>query len=131
MRLPHPTRRLVFRAWREDDLALARALWGDAEVSALVGGPFDDSVVRERLAIELANQRDHAFAYWPLVLAGEDVGICGLKPKYPERNIPELGFYLKQSHWGQGLAVEAGESVIALAFDVLGVAALFAGHHPE
>jgi RimJ/RimL family protein N-acetyltransferase len=58
--LPLSTARLTFRAWRDDDLSTARQIWGDARVTALVGGPFDDAAVAARLAVELANQRDAA-----------------------------------------------------------------------
>jgi RimJ/RimL family protein N-acetyltransferase len=103
--VPAPTARLTFRSWREDDLPLALSLWGDPQVSALVGGPFDEAAVRERLGTELANQRDHGIAYWPIAVAGEDVGCCGLKPRDPANRIYELGFYLLPAHWRGGLAV--------------------------
>jgi [ribosomal protein S5]-alanine N-acetyltransferase len=129
---PAPTARLAFRMWRDDDLPLARALFGDARVTALVGGPFDDEVVRARLATEIATEREHGYQYWPMFLYdGTHVGCCGLKPRDPAHNIHELGFYLRAEHWGQGYAAEAGQSVIAFAFDTLGAAALFAGHHPD
>lgn len=134
MRLPDPTASLRFRAWRDDDLPLVRTLWGDPQVVALVGGPFDDAAIADRLAFELYNQREHGFAYWPIFTHdGEHVGCCGLKPKprEPSLGIPELGFYLRPRFWGRGLAVEAGHSVIALAFGALEADALFAGHHPE
>ena len=143
--LPAPTPRLQFRAWSEDDLPLAMALWGDPRVGALVGGPFDEAQVRARLASELANQATHGVAYWPIATLDErpapatrgpagsidslDVGCCGLRPRDPARRIYELGFYLRVEHWGQGYAVEAGRSVIAFAFDTLGAPSLFAGHH--
>jgi len=108
------------------------AIWGDPKVSALVGGPFDAAAVAARLATELANQRDHGIAYWPIFLHdGAHVGCCGLKPREPAQRIYELGFYLTPSYWGGGYAVEAGTSVIAFAWDVLGAPSLFAGHHPE
>ena len=108
--VPTATARLRFRLWTAGDLPLARALFGDPRVTALVGGPFDDAAIAARLALELAHQRDHALAYWPIAHGGDgDVGCCGLKPR----------------------AVEAGASVIAHAFGVLGAAGLFAGHHPE
>ncbi|HEY5933667.1 MAG TPA: GNAT family N-acetyltransferase [Kofleriaceae bacterium] len=129
MRVPDSTASLIFRAWREDDLPLARALWGDPRVS-----PFDDAAIAERLEFELHNQREHGFAYWPIfTLGGEHVGCCGLKPKprEPSLGIHELGFYLRPAFWGRGLAVEASRSAIAHAFGALGAAVLFAGHHPE
>ncbi len=113
--LPAPTARIVFRAWRADDLALATALWGDARVAALVGGPFTEQQGRDRLATELRDQDEHRVAYWPLVVDGVDAGCCGLKPREPARKIYELGFYLRFEHWGRGLAVEAARSVIAFA----------------
>lgn len=146
--IPHSTARLTFRRWSEADLPFAKALFGDPRVTALVGGPFDDAAVAARLATELANQRDHGIAYWPILLYGsKEIGCCGLKPRLPPpRSGPEtgpappaaraprvyeLGFYLLPPYWGQGFAVEAGASVIAHAFDLLGATALFAGHHPD
>src|SRR5688572_33284214 len=52
VQVPASTERLQFRAWRDDDVPLALAIWGDPAVSALVGGPFDERAVRERLAAE-------------------------------------------------------------------------------
>ena len=130
--VPRATSRLVFRAWRQDDLPLATALFGDPRVTGLVGGPFDERAVQARLATELANQRDHAIAYWPIFEHGGDhVGCCGLKPRALDRRCYELGFYLRPVYWGRGLAPEAGHSVIAYAWDELGATALFAGHHPD
>lgn len=130
--VPPPTARLAFRTWRDDDLPLARAVFGDTRVTALVGGPFDDAQVEARLAAEIATQRDHGYQYWPVFLHdATHVGCCGLKPRAPAQRIYELGFYLRVEHWGRGYAVEAGRGVIAFAFDVLGAASLFAGHHPD
>ena len=128
--VPRPTERLRFRLWQDDD-ALARELFGDARVTALVGGPFDDAAIAARLASELGMQREHGFAYWPIALYDKaDVGCCGLKPR-PTPGELELGYYLKPAFWGTGLAVEAARSVVAYAFEVLGTRALFALHHPE
>jgi RimJ/RimL family protein N-acetyltransferase len=127
--VPAPTARLAFRLWRDDDLPLAMALWGDPRVARLVGGPFSDEAVAGKLATELVNQRTHGIAYWPLVSGGADVGCCGLKPRSAKSL--ELGFYLRVEAWGQGLAAEAARSVIAYAFGPLDVPALFAGHHPD
>jgi [ribosomal protein S5]-alanine N-acetyltransferase len=126
---PAATARLAFREWLDTDLPFAHQLFGDARVTALVGGPFDDAQIRARLAGELATQRAHGYTYWPIAThAGEPVGCCGLKPRAIGL---ELGYYLVPAYWGGGYAVEAARSVIAHAFEVLGVAELFALHHPE
>ena len=133
MRHMHPaaTTRLTFRTWRADDLPLARALFGDPQVTALVGGPFSDAQIATRLATEIATQAAHGYQYWPMFAREDFVGCCGLKPRDPAANIHELGFYIRPAYWNQGYAVEAGRAVIAFAFDTLGARGLFAGHHPN
>ena len=128
---PAGTDRLAFRLWREEDLPLARALFGDPRVTALVGGPFDDATVEARLAAEISCQRTHGYSYWPVFVADDFAGCCGLKPRDPAARMYELGFYLRPAFWGRGLAVEAGRAVVAFAWEVLGATGLFAGHHPE
>jgi RimJ/RimL family protein N-acetyltransferase len=124
---------LGFRSWSEADLDLALALWGDAEVTRLIGGPFSREQVRARLVREMATLREHGVQYWPIFLlaTGEHVGCCGLRPYRLEERVYELGVHLRQPYWGQGYAEEADRAVMGYAFGVLGAAALFAGHHPS
>ncbi len=123
----------MFRSWRAEDWSVAIALWGDPRVTALIGGPFSECKVRERLETEIKHQRQHGVQYWPVFLeqSGENVGCCGLRPYDPSRRIFELGFQLRAEYWGQGLATEAAQSVIEHGFTAIGALALFAGHHPE
>jgi [ribosomal protein S5]-alanine N-acetyltransferase len=89
---PAATARLAFRTWRDDNLPLALALFGDPRVTALVGGPFDTAHTTARLAADIAMQREHGYQYWPLFLHdGTHVGCCGLKP-HPGDVPIELGF---------------------------------------
>lgn len=126
------TERLGFGTWAEGDLGLARRLWGDARVTALIGGPFDESQVRERLAREIATQAELGVQYWPLFRLGDGafVGCCGLRPVPGSPAFLELGFHLCPEHWGQGYATEAAGATIHHAFATLGVHTLIAGHHP-
>ncbi len=119
--------RLGFRRWTEDDLDLAFQLWGDAEVTRLIGGPFSREYAAARLAREMASD----LQYWPIFLreTGEHVGCCGLRPHRPD--LPALGFHLRPAYWGRGLGEEAARAVIDHAFHTLGITALFAGHHPQ
>ena len=48
------TSRLGFGTWTPDDLPLAVGLWGDAEVTRLIGGPFSEDWVRDRLEREIS-----------------------------------------------------------------------------
>ncbi len=125
--------RLTFRTWTRQDGSLALKVWGDARVTSFVlAQPFNQAQVQERLRQEIERQTRHGMQYNPMFLraTGELVGCCGLRPRPSPAGILELGFLLRPEYWGQGLATEAAQAAAAHAFDVLGAAALFAGHHP-
>jgi len=124
--------RLGFRCWTANDLPLANQLWGDAEVTRLIGGPFAPDMIRARLAKEIAQMQERGVQYWPIFLLDGDrfAGCSGLRPWQLERRVYELGFHLCRAFWGHGLALEAARSTIDYAFRTLEAAALVAGHHP-
>lgn len=125
--------RLGFRCWTEADLPIALELWGNPEVTALIGGPFTSEQVHSRLIHEIVQMTRYGFQYWPLFLLEDDrnVGCAGLRPYQPEREVLEFGVHLRHAFWGLGLASEASRAVIDYAFGCLGAVALFAGHHPS
>lgn len=131
---PSETERLRFRTWSEADVALANELWGDPRVTKLIDAreKLSEADVRERLAREIKTQNEDQISYWPLFETRGDrfVGCAGLRPYGDDAQVREFGVQLVYSCWGQGFATEAGRSVIAYAFDGLGLDALFAGHHP-
>jgi ribosomal-protein-alanine N-acetyltransferase len=132
---PHflTTDRLGFSYWHEDDLALAMTLWGDPRVSAFIGGPFTEEEVSTRLAREIEMLLARKVQYWPVFLLqdGELAGCAGLRPYRNDEHVLELGFHFRPQYWGQGIAQEAARAMIAFAFEILDLKALFAGHHPE
>jgi RimJ/RimL family protein N-acetyltransferase len=114
------------------DLPLALALWGDVRVTGFIGGPFSHGEIVAKLEGEIASSSAQGVQYWPLFLLRNDahVGCAGLRPYRLDDHVYELGFHLRPLYWGRGLAAEAGQAIIALAFQRLGATALFAGHHP-
>ncbi|MGC2283510.1 MAG: GNAT family N-acetyltransferase [Candidatus Acidiferrales bacterium] len=122
-----------FRCWTEQDVPLALALWGDPEVTAFIGGPFTEEMVRARLTKEIVQMQECGVQYWPIFLRDGDqhAGCAGLRPHRPEERIYELGVHLRRNFWRQGLATEAASAVINYAFITLRARALFAGHHPN
>jgi ribosomal-protein-alanine N-acetyltransferase len=124
--------RLGLRCWTEEDWQLARGLWGDLEVTKFFGGPFSQEAIRERFELQIRNQANLGFQYWPIFELGsaEFVGCCGLRPYWPEKVVHELGFHLRPKFWGQGLAMEAARAVIPYSFERIGAKGLSAGHHP-
>lgn len=127
------TERLGFSYWSNEDLPLARQLWGDPEVARFLGGPFKEEQIRQRLERHMALLRDYNVQYWPIFLleTGDHVGCGGLQPYRMDEQIYELGFHLRRAYWGRGMAEEAARAVIRFAFESLGLKTLFAGHHPE
>ena len=123
---------LGFRSWSDADIDLAMGVWGDPEVTRLIGGPFSPRQVRERLSREIATMQSHGVQYWPifLVATGDHVGCCGLRPYKSEEGIYEIGVHLRRIYWGQSYAPEATRAVMEYGFNTLGVKALFAGHNP-
>jgi [ribosomal protein S5]-alanine N-acetyltransferase len=130
---PPPTARLEFRLWRRADVELATKLWCDPRVMRFIGGPYSRDEVLARLAREEGNDAAHAIQYWPVFVADTFAGCCGLRPHETESgaHFREIGFQFLPAFWGAGYASEAARAVIAYAFDVLDVTALFAGHHPQ
>lgn len=126
------TERLCFSTWQGDDIALAQAIWGDAEVTKLTGGPFLSVEVAERLAAEIENWHKYQVQYWPLFRLSDFtlVGCCGLRPRDMEARVAELGFQLCRRSWGQGYASEASRAVIERA-RAQNFTTLIAGHHPS
>ncbi len=126
------TARIGFRVWSEADFDLAMRLWGDGEVTRLIGGPFSPEHVRDRLNREVANRQAYGVQYWPIFLlsSGEHLGCCGLRPYRLTERIYEIGVHLRAMFWRQGYGGEAARAVIDYAFDRIGAHALFAGHHP-
>jgi [ribosomal protein S5]-alanine N-acetyltransferase len=127
------SRRLGFRHWADEDFPLAQALWGDPEVTRLFGGPFPQEMVRTRLAHEIRTSEERGIQYWPIFLLEDHqhVGCAGLRPHPAQEAALELGFHLRPSFWGQGLATEAALVVLEYAFSTLGIETIFAGHHPS
>jgi len=125
--------RIGFRAWSDADMDLAMALWGDPEVTRLIGGPFSPAQVRARLIQEITTEREHDVQYWPIFLrtTGEHVGCCGLRPYGAQAGTYELGAHIRRQHWNHGYAEEASRSVMEYAFACLQAGALWAGHHPD
>jgi RimJ/RimL family protein N-acetyltransferase len=125
------TSRLGFRPWRDDDLPLAAALWGDPEVTRYIGGPLSPAAAAERLRAEMATEAVAGIQYWPIFQLRDaaHVGCCGLRP-YRDR-VPELGVHIRPAFWRRGFALEAARAVIEHAFGALGAAALFGGHNPD
>jgi RimJ/RimL family protein N-acetyltransferase len=142
---PRDTARLTFQEWHEGDFELAKELWGDGRVTRMFDrrDHLDDAAVAERLARELRNSAVHGVQYWRIHTRAEPsefVGVCGLKPPWfvPSASAAtatvrcfEVGAHLRPQFWRSGFAPEATAEVLRHAFEELGAAEVYAGHHPQ
>jgi len=127
------TDRMGFSKWSTGDLPFAQLLWGNPKVTKYIcaNGSFDDCQIRDRLNLEIENDKKHGIQYWPIFELSSHafIGCCGLRP-YGEETY-EIGFHLRPEYWGRGYAAEAASRVMEYAFSDLRAAKLFAGHHPH
>ena len=127
------TDRIGFSKWNNDDIELAKQLWGNPDVTQFIcaTGVFSPEDISARLAKEIDNDRNFGMQYWPVfeLATGELIGCCGLRP-YSD-GIYEIGFHLRPEFWRKGFAVEAATAVIDYAFRTLHADGLFAGHNPK
>lgn len=116
------TARLILRPFTFDDLDALHAMWIDPAVRRYL---FDNvAISRERaeeiVAAAIAAGARNGRGMWLVhdAPAGEPCGFCGFLPREDEA---ELIYGLLPRVWGRGYAIEAARTVIAHAFDVLGV----------
>lgn len=118
------TPRLVLRPFVSQDLEALHAFFIQPDVRRFL---WDDRVVsrdtvQALIAASLASFSAHGFGQW----LAEDrtsctlVGFCGLRPIDETPEI-ELLYGLVRERWGEGLATEAGNEVLAYAFVRVGL----------
>ncbi|MFD2647681.1 GNAT family N-acetyltransferase [Devosia albogilva] len=88
-------------------LANNRAIY---EVLSRLPHPYAES--DGRFFVEHIARGDEEFA-WAITSEGQFIGTIGLH-LLPDQ-VPELGYWLGQPHWGFGYATEAGRAVVAAA----------------
>jgi RimJ/RimL family protein N-acetyltransferase len=159
MTTPSPTARLRFGEWTDTEKHrdLAQLLWSDPQVTKLIGGPWSQRRVWDRMLLEMNHASVYGVCYWPIFRGQADandrsdendtfVGVCGLRPyevtspEHPWSAIArcvngrlwELGFHLRPRYWSQGYAREAAQSVLQFAFtNPVLCRPIEAGHHPS
>ena len=110
------TKRLFLREWTMQDLDAWAAILSDAEVMRYYPKPFDRQNVQDWIAWNLENYRTDGFGLWAVHLraTGELLGDCGITMQQIHgQRLPEIGFHMKKSVWGQGYATEAAKACLA------------------
>jgi RimJ/RimL family protein N-acetyltransferase len=134
MAVPPPTPRLAFREMTPDDLDDLLALLGDAEVLWVYPHPYSRDEALSWIEWNVRLYREMGFGLWYLTLVetGEFVGECGLTPQSVEGATEiEVGYHIRPTFWGRGLATEAARACRVFARDVAGLDRLVAYIDPR
>lgn len=116
------TKRLTIRDWREGDRAIFLAFLNSPAVMRWLGGVQDDATYSAAFDRIDSYRRDFGHTLWIVERKsdGEMLGFCGLKrvnsPGAKNPGDMEVGWRLRESAWGQGIAKEAAIASLDLAF---------------
>jgi RimJ/RimL family protein N-acetyltransferase len=113
------TERLELRAFRESDFDLLVDLDGDPEVMRYLTGGTGTSpdIIRAKVLPRFMayDSEQPAFGYWAAILSEtrEFIGWFAFHPREdrPEDEI-EIGYRLRRSMWGRGLATEGAQALV-------------------
>ncbi|NDL71417.1 GNAT family N-acetyltransferase [Halomonas alkaliphila] len=114
------TERLVIRTLSLNDVPELTKILSDPDVMKhSIRGVCDEAATRRFIDWCLECYISHRIGPWALVEKGTDklVGFCGVSPE--EVNGVEeigLGYRLAKQYWGLGLATEAVQAVLSVAF---------------
>lgn len=126
---PASTERLTFREMTADDLDDIADLLGDPVVMTYYPRPKTRVEARAWIDRNLGLYREHGFGLWLLESRadGSFVGDCGLTPQIVDGVVEiEIGYHVRRSLQGRGLATEAALAVRGYTRDVLGLGRLVA-----
>ena len=116
------TARLRLRDWRDSDEAEFYAIMNRPEVMEHLGGVQTPAQWRAAFERISGFSADFGHTFWIVedLASGDIQGFCGLKRvNAPGASCPgehEIGWRLRESAWGQGIAKEAAIASLDLAF---------------
>jgi RimJ/RimL family protein N-acetyltransferase len=105
------TRRLRLRPYRLEDLDDAYAILGDAETMRFYPAPYSRERVREWIETNIQRYATDGFGLWAMedIATGEFLGNCGpVRREVDGTDEIEIGWHVKRTRWGRGIAPEAG-----------------------
>lgn len=129
------TERLILRPWRESDAESLYKYAKNPKIGPIAGWPIHTSVENSREIIENVLSAEETYA----VTRREDdiaIGSIGLIIGKDSslglgENEAEIGYWLAEPFWGQGLIPEAARELIRYAFEDLKHETLWCGYFEE
>lgn len=128
------TGRLVLREWAANDRPAFRGIATNPSVMRFIsdGTPWSDERIDGFLERQAAHARERGFCLAALTERpdGTLIGLAGLQPMGTSGEI-EVGWWPTPSHWGRGLASEAGRALLAHGFETRALERIVAITHPR
>jgi RimJ/RimL family protein N-acetyltransferase len=120
------TPRLLLRPWRQEDLGPFAELNADPVVMEHFPAPLsraESDAFAERAGAVLV---ERGWGLWAVEISqgGAFAGFVGLAPvAFDAPFVPavEIGWRLARAYWNRGLATEAAQAVLAVAFETIGL----------
>lgn len=134
---PIVTDRLILRAEEPQDADAIYAMNSDARVMQYIGdgrawtSPVAEFREQFRDGLERSKSKPWGGAAVLLKETGSFIGLCWLAPSEFLGGQIELGYRYLPSHWGRGLATEAGRAIVQLGFDRLSLDVIGSAVHPN
>jgi RimJ/RimL family protein N-acetyltransferase len=128
------TRRLHLREMTLDDLDDLHSIFSDPIAMRYYPKPFSRKMTTEWIKWNLRNYEKYGFGLWAVIHkeANLFIGDCGLTiQKVDSVEEIEIGYHIKRSYWGRGLATEAAIACRNYAFDILKRSRVISWMNPE
>lgn len=128
------TPRLSLRPWREEEADIMFRWASNPAVGPIAGWPVHRSIEESREIIRTVFSAPETYAI-VLRSTGEPIGSAAIKsgdhlsPSLKPLGGAELGYWLAEPYWGQGLMTEAVGVLIDRAFNTLGYNTLWCGYY--
>lgn len=119
------TPRLLLRELRDEDAEPLFAIFSDEEVTRFYDVETMDSVEAAHGIVARMRKRfeDGIGVRWAIVArdSGAMIGSCGYNQLAPAADRGVLGYELRRDRWGQGLATEAVQAMVAFGHRRMGL----------
>lgn len=127
------TERLILRPFTLDDAPRVRELvgnWNVASMLARVAYPYGQELAEEWIASHPEGRATGRHIPYAIEKEGELVGCVGMDREDASKAY-EIGYWVGEPYWNQGIATEAGRAIVAHAFEQTDAPHLTAGHLAE
>ncbi len=124
------TNRLTLLPFRLEDAPAVQVLagnWNVARMTARIPHPYPDGAAEAWIAGQDAARADGTAYGFAIDFADRLAGAVGVM-RCADKEF-ELGYWIGEPWWGQGIATEAADRVVRFAFEELGAEKLRAQHH--